>query len=179
MFREHEKVVYPGYGVAYINRIVEKTFANNAAMFYELKFLHKDMTILVPVDTSELIGLRPLSSGDKVKTVFEVLAQPTRKLHTYELTASSWNKRHKEYQNKLRTGQLLDITYIYRDLKYISLQKELSFGEKALLTQTETMLVEEVAAIKKIHEEQAIQELRAACISLCQQPMPVLEQATL
>jgi CarD family transcriptional regulator len=166
MFREKEKVVYPGHGVAYINRILEKSFAGNSSCFYELKFVNKDMTILVPMHNANDIGLRPLSTGEKVTALFEILAQPARKIHAYELTASSWNKRHKEYQNKLRSGELLDITQIYRDLKQISFKKELSFGEKNLLNQTEAMLVEEIAAVEKLGEEQAVERLRSACLQV-------------
>lgn len=166
MFREQEKVVYPGHGVAQINRIITKSVGGNEVTFYELTFVNKDMTVLVPTRNSDAIGLRPLSSQDNVNALFEKLSQPARKIPSYELTASSWNKRHKEYQNKLRTGKLADISEIYRDLKHISLQKELSFGEKNLLSQTETMLVEEIAAVSKLEEQKAIEQLRAACAIL-------------
>lgn len=164
MFKEQEKVVYPGHGVALINRVVVKKVGGQETTFYELTFVNKDMTILVPTQNIELIGLRPLSSQDKVKALFEVLAKPARKISSYELTASSWNKRHKEYQIKLRSGKLADISEIYRDLKHIALQKELSFGEKNLLTQIETMLVEEIAAVNKLEEQKAVEQLRKACV---------------
>lgn len=164
MFQEQEKVVYPGHGVAKINRIITKKVGGQETAFYELTFVNKDMTILVPTHNTEMIGLRPLSSQDKVKALFEVLAQPARKISSYELTASSWNKRHKEYQIKLRSGKLADISEIYRDLKHIALQKELSFGEKNLLTQAETMLVEEIAAVGKLEEQKAAEQLRQACL---------------
>jgi CarD family transcriptional regulator len=164
MFKEQEKVVYPAHGVAKINRIIVKKVGDQETTFYELTFVNKDMTILVPTHNTEVIGLRPLSSQDKVNALFEVLAKPARKISSYELTASSWNKRHKEYQVKLRSGKLADISEIYRDLRHIALQKELSFGEKNLLNQTETMLVEEIAAVNKLEEQKAVEQLRKACV---------------
>ena len=71
------------------------------------------------------------------------------KIDQHELSASNWNRRNKEYQNKLRTGSLKDISEIYKDLKHIANHKELSFGEKNLLSKTELLLVEEIAAAEE------------------------------
>lgn len=161
MYHVSEKVVYPGHGVAIVNRILEKIVGGQVTAFYELKFINKDMTVLVPTNNSSSVGIRSLSSTDKIDDIFKLLAQPDKKISNYELTASNWNKRNKEYQNKLRTGNLKDISEIYRDLKYIAQQKELSFGEKNLLNQTESLLAEEISIVKKVNEEQALEHLRA------------------
>lgn len=161
MFSLNDKVVYPGHGVAKINRIIEKIIAGTVSKFFELKFLNKEMTILVPVCNVDSIGLRSLASQESINDIYKLLAQPTRRLAVHELTASSWNKRNKEYQLKLRTGDLRDLSEIYRDLKYISLQKELSFGEKSLLQQTEALIVEEISIVKKLGEDMAMQDLRS------------------
>lgn len=161
MFALNQKVVYPGHGVAYINQIVEKNIGGKRAAFYELKFLHKDMMVLVPTHNIEAAGIRMLSSLDTIEDALQVLTQPARVLHHYEFTASNWNKRNKEYQNKLRTGRLKDLSEIYRDLCYIATQKELSFGEKNLLHQTESLLAEEIAVVKELGEESALESLRS------------------
>ena len=62
MFNQHEKIVYPGHGVAIIERVLERKVGGKTANFYELRFLNKDMTILVPVDNIESIGIRKLST---------------------------------------------------------------------------------------------------------------------
>lgn len=159
-----EKVVYPGHGVAKINRIVEKSVGGNATSFYELTFLSKDVTVLVPTDNAEGVGIRPLSSNEHIKDVLRILTEPARRITNYEFTASNWNKRNKEYQLKLRTGSLLDLSEIYRDLRYIATQKELSFGEKNLLHQTESLLVEEIALVEKLGPEKTIEYLRSLSI---------------
>lgn len=163
MFSINDKVVYPGHGVARINRLVEITISGVQTTCYELVFLHKDATILVPIKNADAVGIRPLSSNDNVKDVFNLLAIPARKLNSYEFTASSWNKRNKEYQRKLRQGGLKELSEIYRDLRYIETQKELSFGEKNLLQQTESLLVEEISLIQKSEQERTIEQLRALC----------------
>lgn len=166
MFRLNDKVVYPGHGVAKINRVVEKMVVGQQASFYELTFLNKEMTVLVPVANTEGIGLRPLSSTNRIDNIFKMLAEPAKKLKHYELTANNWNKRNKEYQLKLRTGNLEEISEIYRDLKHISQQKELSFGEKNLLNQTENLLAEEISIVRKLESEKTVECLRSLFNSL-------------
>lgn len=160
LFSLNEKVVYPGHGVARVNRIIEKMIAGQKATFYELTFLNKDVTVLVPTENSDGVGIRPLSASEHIKEIFKLLAEQPRKISQYEFTASNWNKRNKEYQHKLRTGSLKDLTEIYRDLRHISTQKELSFGEKNLLAQTEALLVEEISLVEQLAQERAIEHLR-------------------
>ncbi|HZW61895.1 MAG TPA: CarD family transcriptional regulator [Candidatus Babeliales bacterium] len=160
MFTLNEIVVYPGHGVAKISRIVEKKIANEKVSFFELRFINKDMMILVPVQTASSVGIRRLSSNDIIDAIFKLLAKPVVKIER-ELNASNWNKRNKEYQCKLRTGNIQEISEIYRDLKYIAAKKELSFGEKNLLQQTETLLVEEISLVTKVDEEKTTENLRS------------------
>lgn len=160
MFSVNEKIVYPGHGVAIINQTLEKNVAGHKVCFFELSFLNKDMTILVPVASLGATGIRRLSSIKNIDEVFNMLSQPTEK-DVHELTACNWNKRNKEYQCKLRTGSLQEIGRVYRDLKFISTQKELSFGEKNLLHQTETLLAQEISLVKQVNEDTAIEQLRS------------------
>lgn len=168
MFCLNEKVVYPGHGVAIVNRLVRKLVAGEEATFYELTFLNKDVTVLVPTDNAESVGIRPLSSNEHIKDVFKILTGPGRKISHYEFTASNWNRRNKEYQNKLRTGSLRDLSEIYRDLHHIAGQKELSFGEKNLLHQTEALLVEEISLVQQLGQEKTMEQLRSLCALHCQ-----------
>lgn len=163
MFSLYEKVVYPGHGVAQIQRIVEKNIAGSLTLFYELTFLNKDVTVLVPIHNAQAVGIRPLSTKENIRDIFQLLSKPSKKVHNYEFTASNWNKRNKEYQLKLRTGNLKELSEIYRDLRFIETQKELSFGEKNLLSQTEYLLGEEISLVQKLAYDQTIEQLRLLC----------------
>ena len=126
--------------------------------FYELKFINKDMTILVPLDNLNSIGIRKLSSQKDIGRLFKMFSDPIVP-HQNEV-ALNWNKRNKEYQGKIRSGRLSEICEIYRDLKHIEKKKELSFGEKSLLHQTELLLAEEIALACDIQTENAMHQLR-------------------
>jgi CarD family transcriptional regulator len=159
MFVRNEKVVYPGHGVAIISSIIEKKIAGKISQFFELRFLNKDMTILVPTDNAIAVGIRPLSSADHINSIFKKLSQPAV-VKNHDAVVSNWNKRNKEYQGKLRSGDLLEIGAIYRDLRHIEHYKELSFGEKSLLQQTESLLVEEISIVNNVEADLAMECLR-------------------
>jgi len=160
MFALNEKVVYPGHGVARISQIIEKKVAGSLVKLFELRFLNKDMTILVPIHNFSSVGIRPLSTSENVDTIFKVLSERVSNM-SRESVACNWNKRNKEYQCKLRTGNIKDICEIYRDLKCIAIYKELSFGEKNLLEQTESLLVEEIALVAQMGHDKVLELLRS------------------
>ena len=160
MFKPSEKVVYPGHGVAQISRVISKFIAGRAASFFELRFIHKDMTILVPVDNASFVGIRKLSSCEYLDDIFKVISQPATPVAA-DVIVANWNKRNKEYLGKIRTGDLKEISSIYRDLHHLQLHKELSFGEKHVLQQTEQLLAEEIALVQNSSQEKATMLIRA------------------
>ncbi len=92
MFFLDEKVVYPGHGVAKITRIVEKRVGGQKLRFYELSFLNKDMTVLVPTENIMQAGLRGLSTIKNIKDIVQMRCVPSKK-DIHELTSSKWHKR--------------------------------------------------------------------------------------
>jgi len=157
MFLLNEKVIYPGYGVATINRLVDRLMLGKKTNFFELKFDSKEMTVLIPEDRLESIGVRKLSTVQELTYMFDQLGKFDVHDIITEHNASTWNKRNKEYQAKLRSGKLIQISSIYKELQLIGLDKELSFGERNLFNQIEFLLVEEIIAVKK---SEAAEEIR-------------------
>lgn len=162
-FRLYEKVVYPGHGVAVISSINEKEVGGDKITFYELTLMGKGTTILVPMNSAHAIGLRSLSSIEGIRQAFLIMEQPVRTSYHHEFSASSWNKRSKQYQAKLRKGGLIELSEVYRDLKFMQTQKELSFGEKELLQRTEELLTEEISLVQDKNEQHTVAKLRSLC----------------
>ena len=160
MFTVNDKVVYPGYGVARVVKVLDRVVGGQTLSFLELCFLNKEMTILVPLAKVVDAGIRPLSTKSKIGDALQMLSD-SQECDVREVRASNWNKRSKDYQTRLRSGNLFEISRIYRDLKFISLRKELSFGEKSLLQQTEVLLAEEISVVNELQEEKAIETLRS------------------
>jgi CarD family transcriptional regulator len=158
MFSLKEKVVYPGYGVAQIDRIVEKNIGGRNTKFFELTILSTRMTVLVPVDSLSETGIRKISSSENVEHAFRLLEEPAEKKS--DVAIANWSKKNKAYMCAIRTGNLEEVVRIYRDLTAIAAHKELSFGEKNLLTRTENLLVEEISLATHTPEESARARLR-------------------
>jgi CarD family transcriptional regulator len=157
----HDKVIYPGHGVAEVEEVSEKLIGGAKVSFVKLVFLFKDMTVLVPTYNLKSIGVRVPSSAVIVETVFaELNKKPQRKLEAIDFTPSGWNRRYKEYQMRIQTGDLLEIAKIYRDLMHITQQKELSFGERGLLQTTEELLIQEIQIVQNNERDIVTQELR-------------------
>ncbi|MFA6526917.1 MAG: CarD family transcriptional regulator [Candidatus Babeliales bacterium] len=161
MFKLNDNVVYPGHGVAVINEIVEKTVGETVIRFLKLDFLYKDMTILVPMYNANAIGLRHPSKEQEIATVLQELAKkPEKKIDGADFTPSGWNRRNKDYQNKIQGGNILEIARIYRDLMFIAQHKELSFGERTLQQTTEELIAQEMQVIQGCDRSTVIQTLR-------------------
>lgn len=161
MFLVDEKVVYPGYGVAIINKLVQRSIAGKITNFYELKFFDKDMSVLIPETRIEEAGIRRLSTQNDLISMFDILNQPFE-YQKNEVGVNNWNRRNKKYQLDLRSGDLFKLSYIYRDLQSISHDKELSFGERTLCCKIESMLIEEICAVKNIDKKEAMQHLKVS-----------------
>src|SRR5206468_2897184 len=107
-----------------INRIIAKMISGQEATFYELTFLSKDVTVLVPTRNALAVGIRPLSSNEHVREIFRAFVEPTKRFDCHDIAMCNWNKRHKEYKKKMATGSLKDLLEIYFDLRFIATQKE-------------------------------------------------------
>lgn len=148
MFNLKDKVLYPGHGIAIIEKIIEKNIGETKVKFFKLNFLYKDMTMLLPMNNIQSCGVRYPSDKLEIKKVFDLLyKKPEKKLQQLDFTPSGWNRRNKDYQMKIQSGKILDITYVYRDLMCVTQQKELSFGERKLLILAEELLAQEIQIV--------------------------------
>lgn len=162
MFDINEKVVYPGHGVAKVEEVVEKIVAGNNIKFFKLRFLYKDMTVLVPVNNACHMAIRRLCGEDQVKKVLNELSKtPERKLENLDFTPSGWNKRNKDYQLKIQGGALIDLAKIYRELMFVAKQKELSFGERNLMQLTEDLIAQEVEVVMDNDRDSVLRQIRS------------------
>lgn len=161
MFRVKDEVVYPGQGVAIIEEIIDKSVGSENIKFMRLSFKYKDMTMLLPISRAKASGLRPVSNYKEIEKALAELGKSVsgvKKLRDF--MPAGWSKRQKEYQSKLESGQLCDVAVAYRDLKWFSEAKELSFGEKSLMLMAEDLLSQEILSATKMNYDQVIKSIR-------------------
>ncbi len=135
-----QKVVYPGHGVGQIQSVETKEIAGTKISFYMIRILESDVTVMVPLNKVENVGLRPTVTEDEVKDVYKMLKD---KRIVVEMT--TWNRRYREYMEKIKTGSIFEIGEVVRDLCVIREEKILSFGERKMLELAKGLLVKELA----------------------------------
>ena len=164
MYSVNEKIVYPGHGVTVVTQIINKTIINETLPFYELSFISKEITVLVPIKNFEQLGLRPLVNKKEINELLENFCLICKPIICHEGTINSWNKRNKNFQTKMRSGSIKDLGSVYVELKSLMAYKELSFGERAVLQQVEHLLAEEISIVFNFTIPEAIEKLNQQII---------------
>jgi CarD family transcriptional regulator len=141
-FRIGELAVYPTRGVTQVLGIESREVSGIRQTFYHLRVASSDERIFVPISKAHSIGLRPLISREEVPKVFEFL-----KTRPVKIVRQNWNRRLREYNEKLMRGSIYDVAEVMRELYYLRYQKMLSFGEKKVLETARDLLVGEIAAV--------------------------------
>lgn len=150
-FKIGDKVVYPNYGVTIVERISDENLDGTVQECYHLRLLSNNAQtqIMVPMVNRDLVGLRPLSAATKIREVFSVLENGV--IDTYK----DWKGRYKQNLDKMRTGDLLEVSEVLKNLRLVSERKSLSFREKKMFEKARNFLVSEVAHVRSVDEEQA------------------------
>ena len=140
-FSVGDVAVYPAHGVGEVKSIESREISGTTHKFYVLQILDNGMKIMVPTNNVNAVGLREIISKDEVEAVYDILKERDIPIDDKQ----TWNRRYREYMDKIKTGSIYEIAEVYRDLSLLKQEKELSFGERKLLDQARTLLVKELA----------------------------------
>ena len=155
-FKSGDEIVYPGHGVGEIEGIRTTILGGQEHHIYNIKILDSGMKVMVPVSQASAVGLRKIIDRKAIDEVFTILRDRNFKIDT-----QTWNRRFREYSQKIKTGSVFEIAVVLRDLSVLSADKELSFGEKKMLDMAEALLVSEIAIAKARPHDKVVGELRA------------------
>ena len=155
-FKVGQKVVYPNYGVTLVEKVEVADWGGEEQDCYHLRLLSNNAQIMVPLINRELVGLRPLCGGDEVKGLFEILQDGD--IETYK----DWKGRYKKNLDKMRTGHLIEVAGVLKNLRLVNERKSLSFREKRMFERAKQFIVSEVAHVKKVNEDKATKLVDAA-----------------
>ncbi|HLS40336.1 MAG TPA: CarD family transcriptional regulator, partial [Ornithinicoccus sp.] len=142
-------VVYPHHGAALIEEMKTRTIKGEEKLYLKLRVAQGDLTIEVPADNCDLVGVRDVVGKEGLDKVFEVL----RAEHTEEPT--NWSRRYKANLEKLASGDVIKVAEVVRDLWRRDKERGLSTGEKRLLNKARQILVSELALAEKTDEDKA------------------------
>lgn len=155
-FNVGDNAVYPGYGVGQITAIETKEISGTRLTFYSLKIIDTGMKIMVPKHNAEAVGLRPIISRGEASKVIEILKEKEIRVDN-----QTWNRRYREYMEKIKTGSVYEIAEVLRDLFLLKVDKELSFGERKMLDTARGLLLKELSLATSADELKSEQDVAA------------------
>ena len=156
-FQVGDLAVYPAHGVGEIIAIESRVINGEKHDFYIMKVVENGMTIMIPTNNVESVGLRDVIPKKEIPKVYAVM-QSKKEANTDNQT---WNRRYREYMDKIKTGSLYDVAEVFRDLFLLKLTKDLSFGERKLYDTAQILLVKELSTAKKADEKSVLNEIES------------------
>jgi len=157
-FQVGDLAVYPAHGVGLIEAIESKTINGKEHIFYIMKVLENSMVIMIPTRNVEQVGLRDIIDKKDIPKVYDVMKNKTEESPGRHQT---WNRRYREYMDKIKTGSLYDVAEVFRDLSLLKFTKDLSFGERKLYDTAQLLLVSELSTARNTNEETIISEIES------------------
>ncbi|OGQ96621.1 MAG: CarD family transcriptional regulator [Deltaproteobacteria bacterium RIFOXYD12_FULL_57_12] len=155
MFDVGDMAVYPAHGVGVIESIEHRKVGNHEQAFYVMKILNNNMVIMIPTATSNNVGLRSIITPTEVDKVYMILQEKDVVIGT-----QTWNRRYREYMEKIKTGSVYEVAAVLRDLYLLQEDKDLSYGERKMMDTARSLLVKELSIANKtdeMHVEQQIE----------------------
>ena len=147
VFTEGDMAVYPAHGVGVIKSILTQTVGGVDQTFYVLEILENNMTIMIPTSSSKNVGLRAIVNKSQVDEVIAILED-----RTCEIGSQTWNRRYRDYMEKIKTGSVHEVAAVLRDLFLLSIDKDLSYGERKMLDTAKNLLVKELSLAQDVDE---------------------------
>lgn len=146
-FRVGQKTVYPPHGIAIVKEIQQMKVDGGLEEYYILKILDNGATVMVPLAKAEAKGMREVIPEEAVQAIFGVL-----KDHSTPTEKQVWNRRKRECEARINTGDVLEVAAVLRDLALLKADKPLSFGERIMYDQAFDLIVQEVASAQDVDE---------------------------
>ena len=154
MFNVGDLAVYPAHGVGIIEKIETQEISGCRQDFYVMRILDNDMIIMIPTNNVNSVGLRDVIGNTEVDKLYSILEKKD-----VTIDNQTWNRRYREYMDKIKTGSIFEVAEVYRDLLILKTEKDLSFGERKMLDTARSLLVKEISLAKKVGEDQIENDL--------------------
>ncbi len=149
-FRIGDKVVYPHHGAATIEKIEKRELFGEERDYYILKLAYGELTLMVPTDSTDEVGLREVTPEKELPKVMKVLKKNEPTTNT-----TNWSRRFKANVEKLKSGDIYQVADVVRSLHQRDKEKGLAAGEKRMLTKARQILVSELTFSKNCDEAEA------------------------
>jgi len=155
MFKVGDLAVYPAQGVGVIEAIENREVGGSKQLFYIMKIMGNGMKIMIPMASAKSVGLREVIMETEIPKVYEIL-----RMKDVTIDKQTWNKRYREYLEKIKTGSVFEIARVLRDLLILKSDKNLSFGERKMMDTAKSLLVKEISVASNSAETKIEEDLK-------------------
>ncbi len=156
MFKVGDLAVYPAQGVGVIESIESREVMGSSQAFYIMKILGSNMKIMIPLNSAKSVGLREIISAKEIPKIYEIL-----KNKDITIDKQTWNKRYRDYLEKIKTGSVYEVARVLRDLFILKNDKDLSFGERKMMDTAKGLLIKEISIATKSEEAKIEEDINA------------------
>jgi CarD family transcriptional regulator len=152
-FKVGDRVVYPHHGAAKIARKEKRELLGETREYFVLEMVHGELTLSVPIDKAEEVGMRPPISEADVEDLFRLIGKRDVR------EPANWSRRFKNHQEKMKSGDVYQVAEVVRNLALRDKGKGLSTAEKSMLERARSILVSELGFALDISEDDALAKL--------------------
>ncbi len=149
MYKVGDKVVYPHHGAGTVVKREVREVLGQKREYLTIQILHNDMTVNVPCENAEKVGLRRVIDVEMVEMVMKALTGSGTTM------PKNWNRRFKHNRDKMKTGDIFELAEVVRNLSLRDHEKGLSTGEKQMFVKAKKILASELMYAKAVNEEEA------------------------
>ncbi len=156
IFKTGDKAVHPAHGVGEVVGLETREFGGRQSEIYVMRIIDTGLKVMVPVDAVDRVGLRPVMNSREAQEILNILRAPE-----VAVDVQPWSRRFRAYTEMLKSGLPREIAKVLRDMYRLKFDKELSFGERRLLDQARSLLVQELALAKEVQTQSIEGEITA------------------
>lgn len=149
MYKIGDKILYPMHGAGIIRQIEKKEILGELKEYYIMNIACGNMEVMIPVETCDKIGVRPVVAPEKIDEVVAVMKEES------SAAIGNWNKRYRDNTEKIKTGDIIKVAEIFRNLLRADENGKISAGEKKMLNNTRKILLSEIMLSLNISEDEA------------------------
>ena len=157
-FRAGDRIAHPMHVAGVIDSVVKRKINGTERDYYVLKLPAGDMLVMIPVDTSAEIGVRPIVDADEAEKILGSI--PGLEI---EMT-QNWNKRYRENMLKIKSGNLLEVAAVVKGLMQRDKERGLSTGERKMLHSAKQILISEIVLSESASYEEVEERLNSALV---------------
>lgn len=159
MFQIGDKVVHPMHGAGVIDSVVREKISGKMTEFYVFKMPISGLTLKIPTENAEMIGVRAIRTRDEIESVLACIPGLSTDMTT------NWNHRYRENMDRLKSGDLIEVSSVIKALMRRDSERGLSNGERKMLHIAKQILVSEIVLAEGVEYQAAESRVNAAMLA--------------